>query len=195
MEMCPQPYRSILFEEPFQAIGVVPQCAYDTHATPKTRRSSLFPMLLRSECPIKRRSITDVQFGTEDKHGAQRFGSVIAIVDDDESVCRAIKRLVRSAGMDANTFTSGEEFLRLFHAVPFTQCVVLDIYMPGLNGLQVQAKLAAGGSAVPVVVMTGNDAPELREKAFAAGAVACLEKPFNSESLLNALGAATKLGS
>ena len=68
---------------------------------------------------------------------------MIAVVDDDESVCRALKRLVRSLGMDADTFASGRQFLELIEAMPslVVDCVVLDVQMPGLTGLQVQAQL------------------------------------------------------
>ena len=69
---------------------------------------------------------------------------LIAIVDDDESVCRAIKRLVRSLGMEAEAFTSGRDFVELIDAMPSFQpdCLVLDVQMPGMNGLDVQEQLA-----------------------------------------------------
>ncbi|HEX9142916.1 MAG TPA: response regulator [Candidatus Binatia bacterium] len=121
---------------------------------------------------------------------------LIAIVDDDESVCRAIKRLVRSAGMEANTFTSGQEFIDLVEGMPWlrVECVVLDVQMPKLNGLEVQERLAQRGNAIPVIFITAHDEPGVREKALAAGAVAFLRKPFNDELFIKTLREAIKRG-
>jgi FixJ family two-component response regulator len=117
-------------------------------------------------------------------------------VDDDESVCRAIKRLVRSAGMEANTFTSGQEFIDLVEGMPWlhVECVVLDVQMPKLNGLEVQERLAKRGSAIPVIFITAHDETGVREKALAAGAVAFLRKPFNDELFIKTLHEAIKRG-
>ena len=118
----------------------------------------------------------------------------IAIVDDDESVCRALKRLARSLGMDAETFTTGREFIDLLGAMPSFQpdCVILDLQMPGMNGLEVQERLAQSGSPVPVIFITAHDEVGARERALAAGAVAFLRKPFNDELLVKTLHAALK---
>ena len=117
---------------------------------------------------------------------------LIAIVDDDESVCRAIKRLVRSLGMDADIFTSGQDFAELMEAMPLLQadCVILDVQMPGLSGLEVQERLAKSHSRLPVIFITAHDDLGLRERAMAAGAVAFLRKPFNDELLIRTLRAA-----
>jgi FixJ family two-component response regulator len=117
---------------------------------------------------------------------------LIAIVDDDESVRRAIKRLVRSLGMDADMFTSGQEFAELMEAMPLLQadCVILDVQMPGLSGLEVQERLAKSHSRLPVIFITAHDDLGLRERALAAGAVAFLRKPFNDELLIRTLRAA-----
>ena len=119
---------------------------------------------------------------------------MIAIVDDDESVCRALKRLVRSLGMDADTFTSGRQFIDLIEAMPSfaADCVVLDVQMPGLNGLQVQEQLARGGHRLPVIFITAHDDAAVREQALAAGAVAFVRKPFNDELLIKTLNEALK---
>jgi FixJ family two-component response regulator len=116
---------------------------------------------------------------------------LIAIVDDDESVCRAIKRLVRSLGMEADMFTSGQEFVELMET-PFAKvdCVVLDVQMPGLNGLEVQQRLARSGRSLPIIFITAHDEVGVRERALAAGAVAFLRKPFNDELLIRTLRAA-----
>ncbi len=121
---------------------------------------------------------------------------LIAIVDDDESVCRAMKRLVRSLGMEADTFTSGQEFIDLIEAMPSFQpdCVVLDVQMPGMNGLEVQQRLASSRSRLPVVFITAHDEVGARERAIAAGAIAFLRKPFHDELFIRTLQAALEHG-
>jgi FixJ family two-component response regulator len=117
-------------------------------------------------------------------------------VDDDESVCRALKRLVRSAGMDANTFGSGQEFIDLVQGMPWlrVECVVLDVQMPKMNGLEVQEHLTQSGNTIPVIFITAHDEPGVREKALAAGAVAFLRKPFNDDLFIKTLHEAIKRG-
>ena len=115
--------------------------------------------------------------------------SLIAVVDDEESVCRALERLLRSVGFDVATFASGAAFLESdgrWRAA----CVVLDVHMPGLSGSDVQARLAAAAQEVPVVVITGRDSEEVRERAMAAGAAAYLRKPVDDQTLLTTLAAA-----
>ena len=121
---------------------------------------------------------------------------LIAIVDDDESVCRAIKRLVRSAGIEANTFTSGQEFIDVIEGMPWlrVECVVLDVQMPKLNGLEVQQRLSQSGNPIPVIFITAHDEPGVREKALGAGAVAFLRKPFNDDLFIKTLREAMKRG-
>ena len=114
---------------------------------------------------------------------------LIAIVDDDESVCRAMSRLVRSLGMETKEFASGREFVDRIETTPSFQpdCVVLDVQMPGMNGLEVQERLASRGSRLPVIFITAYDEPGVRDRALAAGAVAFLHKPFNDESFITTL--------
>jgi FixJ family two-component response regulator len=114
---------------------------------------------------------------------------LIAIVDDDESVCRAMSRLVRSLGMETNEFASGREFVDRIETTPSFQpdCVVLDVQMPGMNGLEVQERLASRGSRLPVIFITAYDEPGVRDRALAAGAVAFLHKPFNDELFITTL--------
>jgi FixJ family two-component response regulator len=114
---------------------------------------------------------------------------LIAIVDDDASVCRAIKRLVRSLAMDAETFSSGQHFFDLLDAMPSFQpdCLILDVQMPGINGLEVQSQLAQSGNPMPVIFITAHDEVGVREKALALGAVAFLRKPFSDELLIKTL--------
>jgi FixJ family two-component response regulator len=123
-----------------------------------------------------------------------RCKPMIAIVDDDESVCRAMKRLVRSLAMDAETFSSGQQFFELLDAMPSFQpdCLVLDVQMPGLNGLDVQNRLKLSRNRMPVIFITAHDDVGVREKALAGGAVAFLRKPFDDELLVKTLREAMK---
>jgi FixJ family two-component response regulator len=115
-------------------------------------------------------------------------------VDDDESVCRAIKRLVRSLGMEAEAFTSGRDFIELIDEMTSFQpdCLVLDVQMPGMNGLDVQEQLVSRGSQLPIVFITAHDEIGVRERALSAGALAFLRKPFNDELFIKTLTAAIK---
>jgi FixJ family two-component response regulator len=121
---------------------------------------------------------------------------LIAIVDDDDSVCRALRRLVRSLAMDAETFSSGQQFIDLLHAMPSFRpdCLILDVQMPGMNGLDVQRLLIMNASTVPLIFITAHDELGVREKALASGAVAFLRKPFNDELLIKTLNEALKRG-
>jgi len=123
-----------------------------------------------------------------------RTRPLIAIIDDDESVSRALRRLVRSLGMNADTFTSGQEFIDLIEAAPSfdADCVVLDVHMPGLDGLEVQRRLVRSGKLLPVIFITGRDELGVQERAMAAGAVAFLRKPFSDELFVKTLREAFK---
>jgi len=114
---------------------------------------------------------------------------MIAVVDDDASVCRALERLLQSIGMTARTFSSGDEFIEFIEATPsfHPDCVILDLQMRGLNGLGVQARLTQGGGGIPVIFITAYDEIGAREQALAGGAVAFLRKPFSDELLIKAL--------
>ena len=120
---------------------------------------------------------------------------IIAIIDDDASVCRAIKRLVRSLGMNAETFTSAKDFLDLIVAMPSFRpdCGILDVQMPGINGLEVQERLNRSGSTLPIIFITAHDDVGIRERAMALGAVAFLQKPFNDELFAKTVHAALDL--
>ncbi len=117
---------------------------------------------------------------------------LIAIVDDDVSVRRALKRLVRSLGMNAETFASGQEFLDCIDAMPsfHADCAILDVQMPGMSGLETQERLARGGNPIPVIFITAHDEVGVRERALASGAMAFLRKPFDDELLIKTLRAA-----
>jgi FixJ family two-component response regulator len=122
---------------------------------------------------------------------------LIAIVDDDMSVCRAIKRLVRSLDMNAETFNSGAQFTTFIETVSsfHADCAILDVQMPGMTGLEVQARLAQAGNTLPIIFITAHDEVGVRERALASGAVAFLRKPFDDELLIKTLRAALNTGS
>ena len=114
---------------------------------------------------------------------------LIAVVDDDESVCRALGRLVRSLGMDAQTFARGREFVDLLEAAPSfnPDCVVLDIQMPDLNGIETQNEIRRWRPRLPVIFITAHDEPDARTRAIAGGAVAFLRKPFDDALFIHTL--------
>ena len=107
----------------------------------------------------------------------------IYIVDDDESVCTALKVLMVTYGFEVRTFLSAEAF---FSSVPngAPGCLVLDIYMPGLNGWEAKSRLLKSGSKRPVIIITADKSEGLRRKALKTGAVGFLQKPFNDHELI-----------
>jgi len=110
----------------------------------------------------------------------------VAVVDDDNSVRKAISRLLRSAGFEARPFGSGVEFLEsLSQDIP--DCAIVDVHMPNMNGLEVQDRITASGFHVPVIFITAHDVPGVRERAITAGAVAYLTKPLAEEILLDSI--------
>lgn len=109
----------------------------------------------------------------------------IVVVDDDPSMNQALERLLGAAGMRVRTFTSSEELLAS-DAVAQATCLVLDIELPGLSGLDLQLHLAASGVSLPVVFITGHDHPIFRQKAGLAGAD-YLTKPFPGSDLIRAV--------
>ena len=115
---------------------------------------------------------------------------LIAVVDDEEPVRKALMRLMRSAGLSVETFDSGAEFLKSIDT-RLPDCVVLDLCMPQIDGFSVQASLARNYAALPVIIVTGHDLPNARERAIARGASAFLRKPVHAGALLGAISAAT----
>jgi len=115
---------------------------------------------------------------------------LIAVVDDEEPVRKALMRLMRSVGLSVETFASGAEFLNSLDT-RLPDCVVLDLHMPHMNGFHVQAHLARKYAALPVIIFTGHDLPDARERAMAGGASAFLRKPAHDSILLGAISAAT----
>jgi FixJ family two-component response regulator len=111
---------------------------------------------------------------------------VVAIVDDDVSIQRAMGRLLYAAGWHAVTFSSAEAFLQTgMQASP--DCLVLDVWLPGMTGVELLEHLVATGSTLPAVMITGRNDLQMRMRAMQAGAVAYLLKPLDGHELLQAL--------
>jgi FixJ family two-component response regulator len=116
---------------------------------------------------------------------------LISIIDDDASLRRAVVALVRSAGYDACGFASAEEFLA-GGAVQSFGCIITDIHMPGMSGIELKEHLTASQSPVPVIMMTARRDPGLEEAAMASGAACFLRKPFEADELVACLERALK---
>lgn len=116
---------------------------------------------------------------------------LISIVDDDESIRDAEGNLLRSAGFTVEAFASAEDFLSSTHRY-HTACLVIDLRMPGMNGLELQQRLAAARSRIPIIFVTADADESARVQAFQAGAFDFLEKPFREEALLYAVQAALR---
>lgn len=117
---------------------------------------------------------------------------LVAIVDDDPLVSRAIMRLINAAAIDTLQFDSGQEFIDLIESTPSfaPDCVVLDVQMPALSGFAVQRHLALRRSGIAVIFLSGGYRAGIRERALASGAWAFFHKPFDDREFLHALHAA-----
>ena len=115
--------------------------------------------------------------------------NLISVVDDDESVRRTTTFLIESFGFRAAAFESAESFLKSVQ-LHDTSCLLVDVQMPGMNGLQLQSELASAGFGIPIIFITAYDDKESRGRAMQAGAVAFLSKPFNDEQLLQTVRSA-----
>jgi len=116
---------------------------------------------------------------------------LISVVDDDESIRRTTALLIESFGFRAAAFESAESFLKSGQ-LHDTLCLIVDVQMPGLNGLQLQSHLAAEGCRIPIIFITAYDDKESRRRAMQAGAVAFLGKPFSDEQLLQIIRSALR---
>jgi FixJ family two-component response regulator len=115
--------------------------------------------------------------------------TMVSIVDDDASLRRSVRNLLSSVGFRVQAFASAEEFLASPERVN-TGCLVLDLRMAGMNGLDLLKHLGATGSRIPVVILTAHGDDETRQRALRAGAVAFLGKPFRGDALLDAVRSA-----
>lgn len=119
-------------------------------------------------------------------------GSLVAVVDDDESVRESLPDLLEEFGFAVQTFSSAEAFLASDH-VGETKCLVLDIAMSGMSGPELQRELTRRGQEIPIVFITAHEGSSIRPRMLAQGAVECLFKPFSDTALLKALDTALKL--
>ena len=118
--------------------------------------------------------------------------AIIAIVDDDPSVRHGLQRLIRSAGWKTETFASGQEFLAR-RGAEAPNCLILDLRLPGLSGLDLQKWMAQAGLEIPIVFLTGHGNIPASVQAMKAGAVEFLTKPFEEQALLEAIQEAIEL--
>jgi len=117
--------------------------------------------------------------------------ALIAVVDDDQSVRDALENLITSVGLHAKVSPSAEAFLDS-DVLLNTDCAALDLWLPGISGLELQRKLAAEGRFIPAIIITANGNEKPQAEAVAAGAIAFLKKPFKEEVLLAAISSAIK---
>jgi FixJ family two-component response regulator len=112
--------------------------------------------------------------------------TLICVLDDDASVLKAMRRLLRSAGLQALTFNEARAFLQHVESNAIALAII-DIWMPEVNGLEVQRALLEMAPSIPVIMMTGREAPAMRSVALAQGAAAFFAKPFADEAFLGAV--------
>lgn len=129
------------------------------------------------------------QIGHDGAQPTTQEAAVISVVDDDPSVVEAVVSLMESVGHAAVGFRSAEEFLGS-PDLPCTACLILDVRMPGMGGLELQRRLAAEGRRTPIVFITAHGENDISTEALRLGAVAFLLKPFRQESLLDAVRSA-----
>ena len=111
---------------------------------------------------------------------------MIFVIDDDASVRTALARLIASAGHEAETFASAEEFLAS-NRPSYSDCLVVDIHLGGMSGLELQRELVQADSLAPIIFITAFDSAEVRREAKRAGADAYFRKPFDDQALLDAI--------
>jgi FixJ family two-component response regulator len=111
---------------------------------------------------------------------------MVYLIDDDTSIRKAFGRLLRSANLDAETFSSAEEFLSSPRQKE-NACIIIDIQIPGLNGFDLQQRLLSEGIQIPVIVISASDDVEIREHARELGAQVFFRKPVDDQALLDAI--------
>jgi FixJ family two-component response regulator len=121
----------------------------------------------------------------------RQIAPVIAVIDDDASIRRALQRLLQSAGFAVETFATAREFLDADYGAQ-AACLVLDVHLPGMSGLQLQEYLAASGVPIPIVFITAYADEPTRERVQRAGAVGYLRKPFDQGTLIEAISRAIR---
>ncbi|HYD07879.1 MAG TPA: response regulator [Reyranella sp.] len=127
-----------------------------------------------------------VNAGTDDRRGTGQEARYVAVVDDDRSVGIALCRLLRTAGIEAKAFESADLFLASLRT-QMPDCLVLDVQMPGMNGLELQQRLKDVAATLPVIMITGRDEASIHAICMAMGASSYLRKPLNDDDLLDAV--------
>jgi FixJ family two-component response regulator len=127
----------------------------------------------------------------QDKNATERL--LLSVVDDDEMLRESLPDLLREFGFSARAFSSGQEFLSSNY-VDETRCLILDVAMPGMSGLEVQEELKRRGRAIPIIFITGQKDEDIRKQALRQGALNVLYKPFSDSALLEAVNAAVSGG-
>ncbi|MEO8114773.1 MAG: response regulator [Phenylobacterium sp.] len=117
------------------------------------------------------------------------MSKLVSVVDDDESVRESLPDLLRSFGLETQPFASAEEFLAS-GSLGRTGCLILDVAMPGMSGLELQLELSRQKHDVPIVFITAHSVERVRPQVLKRGAVACLFKPFSETAILEAVNAA-----
>jgi len=148
------------------------------------RYAELYPPL-RLHGAVRRPS----EFVSQEPHQSTESSPAVFVVDDDASVRKALARLLRARGMRVETFASGEDFLEVA-PVADQACLLLDLDMPGANGLALQQSLVSAGIMYPIVFVTGTGDVPASVKAMKAGAIDFIQKPFDETDLLHAVGEA-----
>jgi FixJ family two-component response regulator len=120
--------------------------------------------------------------------------SLVSVVDDDESVRESLPDMLRQLGFSAAAFSSAEEFLAS-DVIGRTNCLILDVKMPGMSGPDLQRELTTLGQPIPIVFITASGDKAIRARLLSAGAVECLFKPFSEAALLDALQCALRMRS
>ena len=121
-----------------------------------------------------------------------RESPLVSVVDDDESVRESLPDLLKEFGFAARAFSSGQAFLSS-DSVDETRCLILDIAMPGMSGLDLQQELKRRGQVIPIIFITGQKDEDIRKRASQQGAVKFLYKPFSDIALLDAVNAALRV--
>ena len=119
-------------------------------------------------------------------------GAVISIIDDNASIRMALKRLIESTGLPAENFGSAEEFLVSCRSQD-SACVILDLQLPGMSGLELQSQLEISNPRVPIVFISARFDEQARERALTTGAIEFLQKPFSEEALFRAIKTALSI--
>ncbi len=117
---------------------------------------------------------------------------LLSAIDDDESVRESLPDLLREFGFDARAFSSAREFLSSDY-LDATRCLILDVAMPGMTGLDLQHELKRRGQEIPIIFITGQKDEGIRKQAFKQGAVQFLYKPFSDTAVLDAINAALRI--